>query len=394
MAGDGGVNITTLKCPQCGAGLPPAAGHLVCQYCGSSLVLTGRGAAPGQTPAETVVRGMRLQPFSMGDPQGTGLECFRMLVPLGWQMRGGVNWNLQNVGMPATLVFQLWNPNGLEAFEILPNMNFTGGGGLGGWLTGGKSFGAEVRAPMDAQSAMKKLVIPRYRGAMKALQVVRVEHFPELAEAVGAGAQGGMGLRQGDGAKARITYALGQHPVEEEILAVVEVWRVPMQTMFGGEYVFWFVDYILSFRAGQGRLDATADLFQVLLRSLKPNTRWKAAYEQVITQLAQAQIRHIRQVGQIGSMYAQMGAQMRQENLEGWYGRQDIYDRLSHDWSETIRGVETYYDPYKGYEVELPSQYDHAWANSRGEYIITDDPNFNPNVDTDSTLNWEQMQAR
>jgi hypothetical protein len=341
-----------------------------------------------------VVRGMRLKPFSMGDPQGTGLECFRMLVPVGWQMHGGVNWDLQNVRMPATVVFQLWNPNGLEAFEILPNMNFSGGDAMGGWLTGGKNFGAEVRAPMGAQSAMKKLVIPRYRGGMEALQVVRVEHFPELAEAVGAGAQGGMGMRHGDGARARITYTLGEHQIEEEIFAVVEVWRIPMQTMFGGENVFWFVDYIVSFRAGQGKLDATADLFQVMVRSLKVYPQWKAAYEQVITQLAQAQIRHIHHVGQIGNMYAQMGAQMRQENLDSWYGRQDVYDRLSHDWSETIRGVETYYDPYKGYEVELPSHYDHAWVNSRGEYIVTDDPNFNPNVDTDSTLNWEQMQAR
>ena len=147
-------------------------------------------------------------------------------------------------------------------------------------------------------------------------------------------------------------------------------------------------------REVEDALVATADLFQVIVRSLKVNAQWKAAYEQVIAQLAQAQIRHIRHVGQIGSMYAQTGAQIRQENLDSWYGRQEVYDRLSHDWSETIRGVETYYDPYKGYEVELPSRYDHAWVNSRGEYIVTDDPNFNPNVDTDSTLNWEQMQAR
>ena len=43
-------------------------------------------------------------------------------------------------------------------------------------------------------------------------------------------------------------------------------------------------------------------------------------------------------------------------------------------------------------EVELPSQYEHAWANSQGEYIVTDSANFNPNVDTDSTLNWEPLQ--
>lgn len=386
-------NLEALKCPQCGATLPHGEGQMICRYCGSSLVITRGEAGQGQ-PASEVVRGMRLKSFSMGDPQGTGLECFRMLVPVGWQMSGGVNWNLQNTGMPATIAFLLWNPHGLEAFEILPNMNFTVGSGLEGWLSGGRKFGAEIRNPMPAQDAIESLVIPRYRGDRQNLQVIRNEPFPELAGAVGAGTQGGMGFRQGDGAKARVTYTLGEYPVEEEILAVVEVWRIPSQSMFSSESVFWFVDYILAFRAGKGLLDATSELFQVMLRSLKVNPYWKTAYDQVVTQLAQAQISHIRHVGQIGSMYAQMGAQIRQENLDSWYGRQEIYDRLSHDWSENIRGVETYYDPYKGYEVELPSQYEHAWVNSWGEYILTDNINFNPNTDIDSTLNWEQMEAR
>jgi len=392
MVGDGGVQVRALKCPQCGAELPATTvGSVVCQYCGSSLVLTGRPGRAGQGE-EAVVRGMRLTPFTMGDPGGTGLPVFKMLVPVGWEMRGGVTWNLQNVGMPATLAYQLWNPNGLEAFEILPNMNFTGGGGLGGLFSGGKQFGAEVRQPMDAPSAMQQLVIPRYRGSMQGLQTVKLDHVPELADQVAGGQGDGMGIRQGDGAKVRITYSLGNHQIEEEIYAVVEVWRTPMATMLGGESVFWYVDYIVSFRAGQGKLDAAADLFTVMIRSLKVNPAWKAAYEQVITQLAQAQIGHIKQIGQIGAQYAEMGAQMREENLQGFYERGASGDRRSKDWSETIRDVETYYDPYKGMEVELPSDYGHAWVNSQGEYIVTDSANFNPNVDTDSTLNWEQMQ--
>ncbi len=384
------MKVIPLQCPQCGAAIPHAPGYVVCQYCGSSLVITRKGAEPDQAPAEIAVRGMQLQPFRMEDPQGTGLECFHMLVPVGWQTRGGVVWNLQNVGMPATVSLQVWNPHGLEAFEILPNMNFSWSGGMG-WFPGGQHFGAEVLAPMDARNAMQNLVIPRYRGNAGGLRVTCLEPFPELAEVVRARAPAPPVITLGDGARARIAYTLAGQPVEEDILAAVEIWRVPIQTMFVSEQIFWFVEYIVSFRTGAGKLDAAGDLFQTILRSIKVNPAWKAAYDQVIAQLAQAQIRHIRQIGQIGSMYARMGAQMREENLEGWYGRQEIYDRLSQDWSEAIRGVETYYDPYKGYGVELPSHYAHAWANSRGEYILTDDPNFNPNVDTDSTLNWEQM---
>jgi hypothetical protein len=31
----------------------------------------------------------------------------------------------------------------------------------------------------------------------------------------------------------------------------------------------------------------------------------------------------------------------------------------------------------------------HAWANNLGEYIVTEDPGFNPNID--SNLHWEPM---
>jgi hypothetical protein len=389
------VHVEALKCPHCGAELTAAAGHVICQYCGSSLVVTAPPAPPepgGQPQPETVHRGMRLRPYTQGDPGGTGLEVFRLLVPAGWEARGGVTWNLQNVRMPAVAVFQCWNPGGLEGLEILPNLNFVGGGGLGGLLSGGQSFGAPVLQPMAAPVAMQQLVIPRYRGGMAGLTIRRTEPAPELAQAVQAEGAPAMVQRQVDAARARLVYQVGENGIEEELWAVVEVLYLPVQTLFGGQEVVWYITHILGFRAAEGRLDALADLFGTMVRSIKVNPAWMAAYEQTITGLAQAQIRHIQQIGQIGRNYAQMGAQMREENLQSWYGKHEVWDRLARERSESIRGVETYYDPYKGSEVELSSQYNQAWANGRGEYILTDDPNFDPNADTDTPLAWERLQ--
>jgi hypothetical protein len=63
---------------------------------------------------------------------------------------------------------------------------------------------------------------------------------------------------------------------------------------------------------------------------------------------------------------------------------QDI--RNAGDISESIRRVNSYYDPYKGYAVEIPNQYKYVYANPLGEYIVTHNPNYNPNVG--SNLNW------
>jgi hypothetical protein len=54
--------------------------------------------------------------------------------------------------------------------------------------------------------------------------------------------------------------------------------------------------------------------------------------------------------------------------------------------------VDGFYDPHREEVVELPSGYGHAWANNLGEYILTEDPSFNPNLE--STQHWEPMPSQ
>jgi hypothetical protein len=52
--------------------------------------------------------------------------------------------------------------------------------------------------------------------------------------------------------------------------------------------------------------------------------------------------------------------------------------------------VDKYYDPLEGKAVELPAGYDNAWANSLGEYIVSENPNYNPNIG--SNQNWQRIE--
>jgi hypothetical protein len=56
---------------------------------------------------------------------------------------------------------------------------------------------------------------------------------------------------------------------------------------------------------------------------------------------------------------------------------------------QNIRGVQTFRDPTSGRTMELSNQYDHAWLNGSNEYIMSDDPNFNPNGQLSG--NWNQL---
>jgi hypothetical protein len=234
------------QCPRCGANLPPGTlDFTVCQYCGTSLIWNRQQAETGESQ-ETVVKGLRLKLFSYTDSEGTGLEVFSMLAPTGWEFQGGCQWLLDNPGMPATVAFQMWNPQGAEMFEVLPNMNFTWSNNpLSGMMfpVGSRYFGAEVRQPAGIQGALQNLVIPRFRSRVENLEILNEELLPDLPKLVRSEALVSGG--SAEGGKIRIRYTGQGIQYDEEIYAVVEVFRTPITTMFSTtEIITWFVDYV------------------------------------------------------------------------------------------------------------------------------------------------------
>ena len=129
-----------------------------------------------------------------------------------------------------------------------------------------------------------------------------------------------------------------------------------------------------------------------MIKSFQLNPHWYAAYKSIIQSLAQQQIQRIHHIGQIGEIYARTGREQREQNLNDWYNRQAVYDRLATDRSRAIRDVDAFVDPHREEVVELPAGYGHAWANNLGEYIVTDDANFNPNLE--SNQHWEAMKEK
>jgi hypothetical protein len=113
---------------------------------------------------------------------------------------------------------------------------------------------------------------------------------------------------------------------------------------------------------------------------------------QVSQYLIQNQIQQIQHVGQLSRIISQTSSQISDTMMESWQQRQAAMDRISDNFSQAIRGVDEYYNPFDERGVELPGGHGYAWCNALGEYILSDDPNFNPNIG--SNLNWQQMQRR
>jgi hypothetical protein len=148
-------------------------------------------------------------------------------------------------------------------------------------------------------------------------------------------------------------------------------------------------DYVTvhMLHAPKGKLDANDKLFKAMISSIRPEPKWQSYSNEIIAKLYNAEAqkeavqdqaiadfqRHVADT--VNSVTAN---QMRGANNSAFGADQNI------------RGVQTFRDPTTGSTMELSNLYDHAWLNRSNEYIMSDDPNFNPNGQL--TGNWNQLQ--
>jgi len=341
---------------------------------------SSRPVIPTPTPAGAV---LKLKTISFVDKEGTGTEAFKLLIPSDWQYEGGVKWVLDNAGMPAVSQFRVWNPKGTEEFRVFPNQAFFW---TNNQLTsslfpvGSKYYGNEVLAPLKPLQALKDIVIARFLPNVQGLKVISEQDISNLVNPPGTAAPSALQAPVQAG-KIRIEYVENGKSFEDEIYCVVEATSFPVQSMFGTTTnTLWGVNYISSFRAEKGKLDANTKLFQTISRSVQINPQWFNTYVQVIEYLIKMNIQQIKSVGELGSIIAQTGSQIRQENLDLYNQREAVNDQISNQFSQVIRGVDSYYNPLEENNVELPSGYDNVWVNNLGEYVLAENSSYNPNI--------------
>ncbi len=245
----------------------------------------------------------------------------------------------------------------------------------------------KVRAPVRAAELMKQSILPQLRNGKT---VVSIDPYPELDQL----ARGRLGLLPAssgtirtDAARARLSYDDDKgRPVEEWITAVVVVRTVPAGRGSGYD---WRLVNLMSLRAPKGQLDGNDKLFLLIASTLHPDPSWKNYSDGVITKLYQAKAQEIAKQNAIIAQFQQHVI----ETINGVVANQQAgAERAAYGQDQIIRGVQTFRDPSSGATFEMSSQYNHAWLNGNNEYIMSDDPNYNPNGDLNGS--WTQLQPQ
>ncbi len=351
-----------------------------------------RAATPASPPKSTA-NVLRFKKVSVHDQAGMiGGEAFSFLAPVDWQVDGGVVWRLHPT-MPAAVAMRVHPPQGVEQLEAFPTVAFSWGGYLGPgtfFPPGANYLGNEVQPPLrDAIVYLKERHIPRAREGLR-VQIVKTEELPKVAEAAReaepAAPFGGPQMVFTAG-RVRVEYEWEGKAVEEDLYCVLNTMALP-----AGNMTIQIADKLFGLRAPKGRLDEATKLFETMIHSMRINLQWFNRYAQLVQALTQAQMNQIRAAGDLSRYISRTSSEISDMMRQSYEQRQASQDRINQNWSQYMRGVDEYYNPAEQRAVELPSGYRNAWVNGQGEYIVTDNTSFNPNVELDG--NWQPLQRK
>jgi hypothetical protein len=263
----------------------------------------------------------------------------------------------------------------------------------------------------QVQSLVKGLDITRafrsqaHASPDLAIEYVEEEALPHLAATLREETPDAGPPPSADGARVRIRYTLDGRELEEDVFCVVS----SMTTQTGAgllmeEQVHWVAESLFAFRTDRGHLDALARACMASVKSMRMNPRWFMAYQAESRRILQERIAMQQALQQMAA--AQRASFQRQMHrlsdvsrtlsetsdmiYSGYESRSATYDRMADNWSEAMRGVDSYVTPGGGSSVELPGGYEHAWTNGLGEYVVTDSGFLNPNDFASGS--WERLQ--
>lgn len=324
---------------------------------------------------------VKFKTYKCIDSQVFGCEAFSMLIPENWIPSGGVIWR-QHPTMPGALQFSVKSPDGLDELSILPSQPYFWSGGMMNFFTfpeGSYYLGNEVRRPVANHLQYIQQYILSRRGYN--MNIVGDSKNAEMENALRMENQGGYGFNVAvDAGVTKLEYKNKGYIFEENITCGI----VTVNMMYGNTN--WVADKIISTRSVRGQLTEKEKIFSIMLQSFKFHINWFNYYHQYVQVLTQNTMQSINNAMVISRIISNNFNQVSDIIKRSYESQQATYDKVFRGISEGIRGVNSYYDPYKGHSVQVPNTYRYVYANALGEYVMTDSPSDNPNIG--SNLNW------
>ncbi|MEO5925677.1 MAG: hypothetical protein ABIR70_17780 [Bryobacteraceae bacterium] len=326
----------------------------------------------------------------VADKTQGGLVGLRYAVPADWKADGRFDWNYKDLYTPLHIFTRAEAPDGSAWVETFPSELFY-------WLdarwdgpnpTAPGQIGGIHHRDIRLVEAMQRYIINRHRGKEKNLQLLGVRSVANLPQALGQPATPGTGVC------IRVRYESGSDTIDEEFYGfMTDVLTIPYHGPQGTTNEFHrSLALVHSIGAKNKSLESIRPILGLIASSFQVDKVWQQRYQAVTKQLSDAYQRALAQgyaqiaaAGQLSraisanndAMIASMDQQRAQANAASARADDRAYKAID-NFDQYIRGTEKVEDAY-GQVSEQPSQYNYHWADGFGNFMRSDDPDFDPN---------------
>ncbi len=314
------------------------------------------------------------------DSDGSRMLAFTCLVPDGWIVNDKLYWDYNDATQPIRYKGSFVNQKQNMAIYSYPEIrSYYSMGPMGqdgypppaGVLAGLKEFIRRERASVSYTLTDEK--------------VISNKSFP--------GAYEGAGYRESftQSGVVRISYRENNQTIDEEFYAQLDVSTLSSQGYATMMHTLWSASMLFSVKAPKSKIDDCRKVAMTIKASSKATLPFYNKYMQVVKLLSDAVYQRIYAAGQISKIISQTNDQVSKSISDSYWQTQKSYERTSNQFSDYSRGINRY-DDGTGIPVHLPSDYNDAWVNDRGEYLVGDSRTFDPN--TTLSGNWRQLDRR
>lgn len=326
-------------------------------------------------------KSIKFRRLSIHDPGINNIEAFSFLIPEGWKPDGGITW-FGDYSILCNLLLKITDPQSGAQIEFLPIQNFTHlSNPVIPMAEGTNYMGNIVHRPIeDMGEIVTRLYAPKAAPHLANAKLESRERLAKVEQLVQKNWGGQSSVKS---ERLRYAYELNGAPWNEDVYLTA----VYTPTQLG---VFWSVTSACALRAPRGVLDQLTPLMTATVSSCHMSPDWYGGYMYVQKLFNNRQMQGIANAKAISDTITRNSEEIRKTFADSYRQQQESQDRISQARSETMRGVETYQNPYEGRPVELPSGYNNAWVNRQGEYVLSDTAGFDPNVG--STQEWSQLK--
>lgn len=298
------------------------------------------------------------------DREGTNLVASTYLLPADWTVQDRLYWEYNDATLPIRFQAKMQNPDGSLGLQIFPDIRAV-------WSSGPAGVSG-YRPPADIISGMKDLI--RSERKDKNIRFIQEKVLRQSSQNTA------QGMQSASAGVVSIEYEENGRTYEQHLYASLDIAYMATPSMMGNmESIIWAASGLLACKAEKGKLEASRKVAQTLSASARLTKPFYNRLAQVIQLLSDQVYARIYQAGQISRIISATNDQMI-ANIDASYREsQRAYERTNNQFSDYMRGVDRYSDG--GTEIQLPSGYDHAWVNNRGEYLLTNTAGYDPGRD-------------